>query len=76
MDGFSSCYPGVHRYNGIMSCAVGSEYERLLEAFLEMGGDLSLCPFDAEGYLYEGPRIEEGEMVRETPNLPSIPPGH
>lgn len=36
---------------------VGSEYERLLADFLAAGGDLSACPFDAEGYKYEGPEM-------------------
>ena len=47
-----------------MSYAVGSEYDRLLADFISEGGDLSSCPFDAKDYVYEGPRLEDGEMVR------------
>lgn len=46
-----------------MSLAVGSEYDRLLSDFVRLGGDVLSCPFDAEGYRYEGPRIELGEIV-------------
>ena len=46
-----------------MSLAIGSDYERLLADFLAMGGDLSLCPFDAGDYKYVGPRLEGGEIV-------------
>lgn len=42
---------------------VGSEYERLLADFLAAGGNLESCPFDTEDYKYEGPRIEDGEIV-------------
>ena len=47
-----------------MNYAVGGEYDRLLEDFVSAGGDLSSCPFDAKGYVYEGPRLEDGEVVR------------
>lgn len=43
--------------------AVGSEYCRLLEDFLILRGDLDACPFDAEGYIYDGPFIRGGEMT-------------
>jgi hypothetical protein len=33
----------------------GADYDRLLAEFLAAGGDLSRCPFDAEGYTYEAP---------------------
>ena len=46
-----------------MSQAFGKDYERLLEDFLRLGGDLDSCPFDTEEGKYEGPRLEEGEMV-------------
>lgn len=46
-----------------MSLAVGSDYERLLRDFIRLGGDILSCPFDAEGYVYEGPRIEDGEIL-------------
>jgi len=46
-----------------LTMPVGSEYDRLLADFIAMGGDLSLCPFDADGYVYEGPRMEGGEIV-------------
>lgn len=49
-----------------MSLAVGSDYERLLCDFIRLGGDILSCPFDAEGYAYEGPRIEGGEIVAES----------
>jgi len=45
-----------------MSYAVGSEYDRLLADFISEGGDLSSCPFYTEGYVYEGPRLEGGEI--------------
>lgn len=42
--------------------AAGSDYERLLREFLEKGGDLSRCPFDAGDYEYEGPEIRDGRI--------------
>lgn len=41
----------------------GSEYERLLGEFLNKGGDLSKCPFDAGDYRYEGPELKDGEIL-------------
>jgi hypothetical protein len=46
-----------------MSQAIGSEYFRLLEDFLKLGGNLSHCPFDTEDYTYVGPHLENGEIV-------------
>lgn len=41
----------------------GSEYERLMRDFLNMGGDPKSCPFDTDDKKYEGPRIEDGEII-------------
>jgi hypothetical protein len=38
----------------------GADYDRLLAEFLAAGGDLSRCPFDAEGYTYEAPPYGSG----------------
>lgn len=43
---------------------VGEHYDRLMRVFLDLGGDPSSCPFDAVDYVYEGPVLVDGEMVR------------
>lgn len=37
----------------------GADYDRLLAEFIEKGGDLSLCPFDAPGYKWADPPHHE-----------------
>jgi len=54
----TSAWQYVHS-KSLNNIARGSEYDHLLKEFLERGGDLSSCPFDAGEYRYEGPELKD-----------------
>ena len=37
----------------------GEHYDRLLEEFIALGGDLSRCPFDTDDYKWQDPPYEK-----------------
>lgn len=47
-------------------CAKGSLYDKLLEDFIKLDGDLKECPFNTDNYKYNGPILKDNEILKSS----------